>query len=315
MDDRPEKSDSVEKGQAEMNNAIDREEWLAKRQNYLGASEIAAVLGQSPHAGPLDVYADKVHGKSFKGNRDTQRGKAMEPLIADWYEEETGRKLINPGEFEFMIHPSIPFLGATLDRVVEVDERLEKGPLEIKSVGGFVSAGEWEIEPPLHFQIQLQTQMAVYGSSWGALCGGFMATNAIKHFDIDFNPEFWNAAVPLLEEFMDRVKRRSPPPADGSPHALETVKRVWSSAIEGKIVAMPTETIVLIEQWKDEKGKESMHKACADEIETRLRDLMKDAEIGALPNGQFLTLKETIRKGYTVSDSSFRTLRVVKKLK
>ena len=116
-----------------MTTAIDREEWLAKRRGFLGASDVAAVLGVSPWAGPLDVYLDKIHAVEMQESRAMRRGHAMEPVIADWYAEETGREIQNLGATCFQIHPHIPFLGATLDRLIVGDER-GNAPLEIKSV-------------------------------------------------------------------------------------------------------------------------------------------------------------------------------------
>lgn len=299
-----------------MSTVIDREEWLANRRRYLGASEVAAVLGQSPWAGPLDVYASKISGQGIPESRAMQRGHAMEPLIADWYAEETGREIEDVGATVIQVHPSIPFLSATLDRLIPVAaEHSGSGPLEIKSVGGRASRADWEIDPPLNYQIQLQIQMAVTGSSWGALCGGFAASDDLIHRDFDFNAEFFEAAVPILEEFWHRVETKNPPPVGTSPHALESVKRIYSAASADKMIALPSEVSGLVAEWETVKKLKNDASKKADEIEARIRDIMKDAEWGALDDGFFLSLKTTVRKGYIVSDSSFRTLRKVKAVK
>jgi putative phage-type endonuclease len=300
-----------------MMNEIEREEWLAKRRQYIGASEVAAILGQSPYAGPLNIYDAKVNGTRLKTTRQMERGHAMESVIAGWYADETGRTVKDIGATNFQIHPDIPFLGATLDRVT-THPILGAGPLEIKSIGGFKDSEykeEWEVDPPLHFQIQLQTQMAVTEKTWGALCGGFAATDTIKHCDLDFNAEFWASAVPILEEFWHRVQTKNPPPVDGCPRALETVKRIWNAETEGRMVALTDDIGELVKKWKVEKELSGGHKKTADEIEARIRDAMKDAEYGALPDGQFLTLKTSKRGGYTVEPCEYRTLRLTKKLK
>lgn len=292
---------------------ISREEWLAKRRSYIGASEVAAVLGVSPFQGPLDVYLAKVGEGDFKGNRATRRGQVMEPVIADWYAEETGRTIRNLGETAIQVHPEIPFLSATLDRVIVTDEG--NAPLEIKSVGGFPARDEWETDPPVHYQVQVQIQMSATRSSWGALCGGFAASDEIVHRDLQFDADFFAAAVPILEEFWARVQRKDPPPAGEMPGALNAVKRAFSTVSPDKIIALPADALSLIDEWESLKKAGNEAKKKADLIEVRIREMMKDAEYAALDDGQFLSLKTSTRKGYVVQDCEFRTLRKIKKLK
>ena len=40
-------------------NGIERGEWLKLRQNGIGGSDAAAILGLNPYKSPLAVYADK----------------------------------------------------------------------------------------------------------------------------------------------------------------------------------------------------------------------------------------------------------------
>ena len=65
----------------------------AMRLTGVGASEVAAIVGESPYGGPLSVYLEKVdpeHG--FAGNFATRRGHALEGLVAHEYELATGRQ-------------------------------------------------------------------------------------------------------------------------------------------------------------------------------------------------------------------------------
>jgi putative phage-type endonuclease len=292
---------------------ISREEWLAKRRSFIGASEVAAVMGVSPFQGPLDVYLSKISDNGFHGNRATRRGQAMEPVIADWYAEETGRVIRDIGATAIQVHPHLPFLSATLDRVIVSDDG--NAPLEIKSVGGFQSRDEWETDPPVHYQVQVQVQMAVTRATWGALCGGFAASDEIVHRDLQFDADFFAAAVPILEEFWARVQRRDPPPAGELPGALNAVKRAFSAVSPDKIVALPADVLSLVDEWESLKKAGNEAKKKADTLEARIREMMKDAEYAALDDGHFLSLKTATRKGYVVSDCEYRTLRKIKKLK
>ena len=38
---------------------INKQEWLKKRKNYLGGTDLAAICGLNPYRTALDVYLDK----------------------------------------------------------------------------------------------------------------------------------------------------------------------------------------------------------------------------------------------------------------
>jgi hypothetical protein len=56
--------------------------------SYLGASDIGAVVGLSPYANALDVWASKLGKTSFAGNMRTRAGQALERAILDLYTDE-----------------------------------------------------------------------------------------------------------------------------------------------------------------------------------------------------------------------------------
>ena len=77
-------------------------DWLADRQSGIGASESASVFGCG-YAGtsPMTVWASKVKGYRTEFSPDQlrrmNRGKKLEPIIADEFAEETGLEVIDPG--------------------------------------------------------------------------------------------------------------------------------------------------------------------------------------------------------------------------
>lgn len=57
------------------------------RNETIGSSEIAAVLGLDPHRTPYDVWLTKTGQQpEFSGNEATKRGNILEPAVADWFE-------------------------------------------------------------------------------------------------------------------------------------------------------------------------------------------------------------------------------------
>lgn len=293
------------------------EEWIASRRHHLGASEVAAVLGVSPFAGPLSVYESKINGSSLKDNEWMKFGRDVEGAIANLYATRTGRHVDDLGATSIAYHPDIPWLGATLDRVTEETTEAPSpagvggtAPLELKHVGAVgARAGDWADDPPLHYQVQLQIQMACTDSLWGSLAGMFPGYD-LRYVDIVRDDEFLEAAFPVLDTFWDRVKRKDPPPVDDQPGVLDVVKRLWQ-AETGEIVDLSTDLIDVADEWEAAKREAREAGKRAKVLEAKIRGEMKDATVGTLMDGTRLTLKTTTRKGYTKTfdDVSYRTLR------
>ena len=152
---------------------MNRQKWLANRKNYIGASEVAAVLGMDPYRTPATVWSAKVHGEPTDNDNDAMAfGRDVEDAIAKLYTRRTGVKLEGDSDPEVIHHPEYPWIGATLDRwtsesalrwggesVLRMSER--KIPYEIKNIGSWnwnEKYQTWEDDPPFHHVIQVQTQ-------------------------------------------------------------------------------------------------------------------------------------------------------------
>ena len=296
-----------------------REQWLLARRECLGASDVAAVLGVDPRRGPLAVYASKVGDVDADETRWMRWGRLVEGAIAEGYSEQTGRPIADLGAHEIQKHPDVPFLGATLDRVTSPSE-LNPGPaaincgqdglyavpLECKAVAGF-KAKEWAEDPPLHFQVQLQAQLACTGAQWGslvALIGGL----AIAWKDMLRDDELIAGMLPKLEEFWLRVQRRQPPEADGLPGTGAAIKKLWAHE-DGETVALDGEALALAEKLDVARAEEKAASRRALDAENKLRARMGSASFGLMLDGSFLGLREVARAGYSVDPTSYRVLR------
>lgn len=299
-----------------------RERWLAARRELLTASDCAAVLGVDPRRGPLAVYASKVGQIEQEQTAWMKWGRRVEGAIADWYAEETGRPVVDLGAHEIQRHPDVTWLGCTLDRVTAGSAAHpdpagnysshvnglgpRTGPLDAKAVAGF-KAAEWREDPPLHYVVQVQVQMACTGAQWGglvALIGGI----ALAWRDVQRDDAFLAAALPKLEEFWLRVQRRDPPEADALPGTSEAIRRLWAHA-DGETIPLDDEALSIVTQWDAAKVVRDSAEETKEEAENRLRARLGFASYGRLPDGSVLTLKETNRGGYTVQPTSFRVLR------
>lgn len=291
-----------------------RAAWLKERRRYLGASDVAAVLGADPYRGPLAVYLSKVGEDDAAEKRWMRFGRLVEGAIAEGYREDTGRPVRDLGAHEIQVHPDVGFLAATLDRQTEGCDLSPApaggpGPLECKAVAG-MKASDWKDEPPLHFQVQLMAQMACTGAQWGSLCA-LLGGVAIRWMDLQRHDAFLARALPVLETFWLRVLRREPPEADGLPGTTMALRALYAYE-DGETVTLDAEALALVETMDAHKISRSAEDEVIESAENKLRARMGQASFGALPDGSLLTLRKIERGAYVVKATSYRTLRRIR---
>lgn len=119
-----------------MNN-IERENWLKERKNYIGGSDIAAILGFSQYRSAIDVYLEKTSAETNNNATEAaERGLFFEDGVAKIYEEKTGFKV--EIESNVIYHPEHKFLAANIDRWVDDKKYI----LECKTAH-FMKSKEW----------------------------------------------------------------------------------------------------------------------------------------------------------------------------
>ena len=298
----------------------EREQWLALRRELLTASDVAPALGMDERRGPLQVYLSKVHGIEAEEKVFMRRGRRFEGAIADEYQEQMGRVVVDLGAFVIQRHPDIPWLGATLDRVTfgsaQSPAPVEENslpltampvPLQIKLAIG--SAHDWKDEPPTAYLIQVQAEMACYGAPWAALAG-LVGPGPLAVSDHVRNDAFLAVALPKLEEFWQRVQRREPPEADALPGTTDAIKRVWSRD-DGTTIALDHEALALADRWQGARGRTATFEHDAQELENKLRARIAAHSFGALPDGSYLTLTKTDVRAHTntIKAHSYRALK------
>jgi len=154
---------------------MDREQFLERRKQGIGGSDIAAIIGLSPWKTPRDIYMDKKGLAEPEPETDAMYwGTTLEDIVAREYSKRTGRKIERCNVL--FRHPEYPFLIGNLDRVV-YDENgkkpVVKGCLTTKRIlecktASQYAAGDWG-EPgtdqiPEHYKAQVQWYMGITGA-------------------------------------------------------------------------------------------------------------------------------------------------------
>ncbi|MNC00659.1 YqaJ-like viral recombinase domain protein [compost metagenome] len=182
---------------------MEHDDWLEWRKRGIGGSDVAAICGLSRYKSALEVYLDKLGEiPPIPDNHKMKAGRMLEPLIADWFAEETGIR-VQKQNCIFQ-HKDYPFMLANIDRWVPG----ENAGLEIKNTAEY-SRNNWfdgqtEIIPT-EYQLQANHYMAVTGADkWyvAVLIGGWdfqwrvieRDDNLIKNL-ITIEENFWTQHV------------------------------------------------------------------------------------------------------------------------
>jgi len=288
--------------------------WLKMRESVVGASEVPVVLEVSPFAKPYTLWARKCGFVEAQEETEAMKwGSRLEPIVAEAYAEETKRKLVDHGRYALRRAEKWPFLGATLDReIVPVDDR-GPGALECKTTDGRYLE-DWDgDEPPLHYQLQLQAQLAVTGWKWGVLAC-LVGGRHFRAFELQRNDSAIALIVERCEKFWQHVVTATPPPVDGSEATKRALRKVFQRETEDETsIVLPYEANEWTAAWLAADAEEKAANARKLEAENKLCAAIGSAAFGVL-DGQKRrwSWRTQTRVGYTVQPTTTRVLRLLK---
>lgn len=286
----------------------DKTAWLKARREGIGGSDAPVVAGVDPWKSRLELYAEKLGlGVGDSGSEAAEWGLRLETAIAQAYQEETGREVTDEGQFTITYHPEHRFMRATLDRLVK-DPKRGPGILQIKTTGAHYNKN-WENDPPINFQVQLQHEIETAQVDWGSLAV-LIGGQRFLHADMDRNDRFIEGLIEKEAEFWERVERMDPPEGNGSESTARALYALHPKD-SGKTATLSLDLMGAAEQWEYAKEQIKQMEGLKQQAENSIKAAMGDASYGLLPNGVRFSWKHQERKGYVkeVSPCCFRQFR------
>lgn len=295
----------------ELGKSSDRARWLQLRMSGLGASEIAAVLGESPWLSATELYARKI-GASFGSDDDEPSewiywGNQLESSIVAGYQHRTGRPVEHQGTL--LRSTEHPWAMCTLDAVTTDGREGAPWPLEIKNIG-LQKAHEWEDGPPRHYVLQLQHQMLVTNApraTAAALIGG----QRLVWCDVERDEIEIRRIVHAGRLFWSEcVEKGICPKPDGSESARRALGALYRDRPDPEsFVQLPGSMLELDAELRELKETEKAITKRIASIENELKAHIGDAEYGVLPDGTSYSWKQQTRAEHFVRETTFRVLR------
>lgn len=290
----------------------DEARWKQLRRSGVGASEVAAILGESPWLSATELYALKVV-PGYEGDPALDEaehvywGRKLESSIVSGYQDRTGRPVEHAGLLlRSRLHP---WALCTLDGNTTDGRPGEPWPLEIKNIGVQKST-EWEEGPPRHYVLQLQQQMLVTGApraTAAALIGG----QRLVWCDVERDEIAIRRIVHAGRIFWNEcVEAGVLPKPDGSDSAKRGLAALYRDRPDPEsLVQLPgsmlEEDVELVEL---KASVSAMQKRIAT-IENGIKAHIGKAEMGVLPDGTVYSWREQTRAEHVVRESTFRVLR------
>lgn len=322
--------------------SANREAWLAARQQTIGASESAVVLGHHPWVSQLELWAiktGKAEAQSLDDNEAVFWGNALEGAIVDGYAKRTGRVSV---PFGLMLRSTrYPWLSATPDALTTDDpeaaeraralhgaiqgmrsylrkdmrtmfdyERLAAGwwPLQIKNIG-FGSAEHWADGVPIYYRIQCTQEALVWGAT---RCTGaaLIAGQRLAWDDVELDDALPDQLVNLTLRFWrDNIVSGAEPPPDASESAKRALAALYPVERPELVLQLGLDHLEMAREHDELKAQRARLKERQSQIENEMRAAIGEASTAVFADGTGYTLKTISKKPYAVEATSYRDLR------
>lgn len=272
----------------------DHEKWLATRNGGIGGSDASVIVGLNPYKSPYQLWLEKTGQAEAPDLSHVQAvywGSKNEANIADWFQEDTGKKVRKLGTLRSRAYP---FMLANVDRTVMGED----AGLEIKTAG-VSQAKKWKgDEIPDNYYCQCIHYLAVTGADrWyiAVLIGG----NEALYKTVERNEEDIKALIQAEADFWHLVETNTPPPVDGSASCAAALSERFKGG--GESIILPSRTDAMIESLQNDKTIMDALKKQITQKENAIKELMGDAEEGDTDHYRVLWKTQSGRESVTLS--------------
>lgn len=223
---------------------LEHSDWLEYRKLGIGGSDVAAICGLSRYRSPLGVYLDKIGElPPLEDNPKMKAGRVLEPVIAEWFAEDTGMKVVKRNSI--FQHKSHPFMLANIDRWIP---GMNAG-LECKNTSEYCKDDWTGATAPTEYILQCNHYMAVTGADrWfiAVLIGGWDFQWRV----IERDDELIGNLITIEKEFWESNVTVKIPPSF-SHQDTDYLKEKYKDSIKDSNIDLPIEALPHIQSFRE----------------------------------------------------------------
>jgi predicted phage-related endonuclease len=239
-------------------------------------------------------------------------GRIFEPAIAAAVQEEYKDWTVKKAEHYYR-HPE-KRIGATPDyfRVIGDGLSKRKEVIECKFVQPKIFETEWQKGPPLYYVLQCLTQIYICEADAGWIaCMLDNRAKDLQMFRVERNQGAWDRICTAVDRFWEDVAKEQMPIAD---YAMDlSVLKDLHPPVEGEVMDFSDSNRIPEILGRREHIVEQVNllKAEQEAIDAEIIEALGGASLGTMP-GYKISYKTQKRKAYTVPESEFSVLRIMK---
>jgi putative phage-type endonuclease len=259
--------------------------WYEERLKGITASEIAVILGLSPFESEFSLFWRKLGELPPIEDTDVMSlGRHLESWVADKFAADHPDLALGLGGL--YANAQRPWQMATPDRLVR---RFGAGlePVAVWEGKTAASYDGWGLsgtdEVPVYYRAQGLWQQDTVDVRRTYLSCLFLHTRQTRHYVIDYHPIDVELMRLAALDFIDRLTRGVPPPADGSRAARAALKHLHETVEAKKSVVIPQD---VGDEYRDAAAAYSAAKKRKDAAENTVREHAGDAQIVLTPDAR-----------------------------
>lgn len=259
-----------------------KQEWLKKRKNYIGGSDIAAIVGLNKYKTAVDVFLDKTSEVIEEtANEAAKWGTLLEDLLIQEYAQYRTVEVEKP--IHTIFHPEYEFLGANIDAYVNRGEYV----LECKTAG-YRMADQWGEEGTDQIPDNYLCQVAWYSAitrvpkvDIAVLIGG----QDFRVYTYTKNKEFEDKLIAIgINFWINNVQKNIPPIATNTHDVFSLYPRG-----NGKELKATEEIIDKLNRFKMMNEEKSALEKTLEVLKKNIQEYMQDYDILVDENGNVLS--------------------------
>lgn len=271
------------------------EEWLKAREDGIGASEVAAVVGLSPWDSPFSLYLKKTHQvPPVEENQAMHLGHLLEPVVATLWEEATGGRTVKASAGDIIYKdPEKPWRRVTPDRIAyrinPWSGKKEKTLVEIKTTATGFDADTI----PDNYLAQCQYQMLVTGIHNCDLAW----LTAGRYFDyarIEYDKEFAEWLGEEVDKFYNECVV-----GGREPELITVADFVFKGSVPETTITADAVAMKQIESLREVNDEISELEGKQEELKSTIQLYMGTNEGLVAPDGTLLATWKSNKRGRT----------------